>query len=95
MQYTGVVKWFSNKKGYGFINSQEVSGDIFAHFSSIEKKGFKGLRAGQTVYFELTEGPKGYHAKNIHIKDKGQNQVLPGQQSLPQNNTFIGNAGLF
>jgi CspA family cold shock protein len=61
----GTVKWFSNAKGYGFINSEEAGEDIFAHFSAIEMEGYKTLKQGQAVEFEITEGPKGLTATNI------------------------------
>lgn len=64
--HTGTVKWFSNAKGYGFIIADSVDGEIFAHFSSIASEGFKSLRAGQPVHFELEDGPKGIHAININ-----------------------------
>ena len=62
---TGVVKWFNNAKGYGFILPDEGNGDIFAHYSSINMPGYKTLKAGQLVSFEAAQGPKGLHASNI------------------------------
>ena len=62
---TGKVKWFNNAKGYGFILPEEGGEDLFAHYSSIEMDGYKTLKAGQDVEFEMLEGPKGYHAVNI------------------------------
>lgn len=62
---TGVVKWFNNAKGFGFIIPESGGGDVFAHYSSIEMDGYKTLKAGQTVVFELEDGPKGMHAINI------------------------------
>ncbi|RUO81241.1 cold shock domain protein CspD [Idiomarina tyrosinivorans] len=62
---TGKVKWFNNSKGFGFIESEEREGDIFAHYSTIEMEGYRTLKAGQAVEFELQEGPKGLHAANI------------------------------
>ncbi len=62
---SGVVKWFSNSKGYGFIAPEEGGDDIFAHFSAIEMEGYKTLKKGQTVEFKCTEGPKGLHAIEI------------------------------
>lgn len=65
---TGVVKWFNNAKGYGFVTPDEGSEDIFVHFSSIGMEGYKTLKEGQKVQFEVAEGPKGLHASNIqHI----------------------------
>ena len=62
---TGIVKWFNNTKGYGFILPDSGSGDIFAHYSAIDMDGYKTLKAGQTVQFEAEQGPKGLHAKRI------------------------------
>jgi CspA family cold shock protein len=62
---TGIVKWFNNTKGYGFILSENGGGDIFAHYSAIDMDGYKTLKAGQTVQFETEQGPKGLHAKHI------------------------------
>jgi len=66
---TGKVKWFNNAKGYGFILADEGGEDLFAHFSSIQMDGYKTLKAGQSVSFELTQGPKGNHAVNIREAD--------------------------
>lgn len=63
--YTGKVKWFNNTKGYGFILSDSFKDDLFAHYSMIQIEGYKTLKAGQTVTFETTPGPKGTHAVNI------------------------------
>ena len=63
--HTGRVKWFNNAKGYGFILAEEGAEDYFAHYSSIEMEGYKTLKAGQAVEFEILEGPKGSHAINI------------------------------
>ncbi|HBH36475.1 MAG TPA: cold-shock protein [Gammaproteobacteria bacterium] len=63
---TGTVKWFNNRKGYGFVvPDEQVEEDVFIHYSSIEMEGFKTLREGQKVNFELSDGPKGLHATNI------------------------------
>lgn len=62
---TGVVKWFSNAKGYGFILPDEGGDDVFAHFSAIQMDGYRSLKQGQKVEFELTSGPKGRTAANI------------------------------
>ena len=64
--YNGVVKWFDAKKGYGFILHPEDGSDIFVHYSQIHtEKRFKTLRTGETVEFDLVEGPKGLHAHNV------------------------------
>jgi CspA family cold shock protein len=59
---TGIVKWFNNAKGYGFILPDEGNTDVFAHYSAINMEGYKTLKAGQSVRFEVEAGPKGMHA---------------------------------
>ena len=60
----GTVKWFSNEKGYGFIERDEGD-DVFVHFSAITMDGYKSLREGQRVEFEVVEGNKGLQAANV------------------------------
>jgi CspA family cold shock protein len=60
----GRVKWFNAKKGYGFI-SKEGGEDVFVHHKEIQAEGFRTLDEGQEVEFEIDEGPKGAHAKNV------------------------------
>lgn len=62
---SGKVKWFNNAKGYGFIVENNKSEDLFAHYSAIKMDGYKTLKAGQPVQFEIIQGPKGLHAVNI------------------------------
>lgn len=62
----GTVKWFNNQKGYGFITDTEGK-DVFVHYSGILKDGFKALREGQTVEFELVDGEKGKQAANVTV----------------------------
>ena len=64
----GKVKWFNNAKGYGFILPESGEGDLFAHYSSIQMQGYKTLKAGQEVEFDVLEGPKGHHAVNIRYR---------------------------
>ncbi len=62
----GTVKWFNAEKGFGFITTEEGN-DVFAHFSQINKEGFKTLEEGQEVSFDVVEGDKGLQAENIEI----------------------------
>lgn len=62
---TGIVKWFNGAKGFGFITPDAGGDDVFAHFSEIKMDGFKVLKEGQTVQFDVTSGPKGAQASNI------------------------------
>lgn len=62
---TGIVKWFNDSKGFGFITPDDGSEDLFAHFSAIQMGGFKTLKEGQKVQFDIMQGPKGKQAANI------------------------------
>ena len=62
---TGIVKWFNESKGFGFIAPDGGGEDLFAHFSAIQSKGFRTLAEGQRVSFDVTNGPKGQQASNI------------------------------
>lgn len=62
---TGSVKWFNDAKGFGFITPDEGGDDLFAHFSAIVATGYKSLKEGDKVTFDVTEGPKGKQASNI------------------------------
>jgi len=64
MIYTGQVKWFDAKKGYGFIE-REDGDDVFVHFSAIQDEGFKSLEDGEEVEFEIVEGDRGPQAANV------------------------------
>ncbi len=65
---SGKVKWFSESKGYGFIEPEGGGEDIFVHFSSIKAEGFKTLNEGQSVTYNAEKGPKGMHAVAFLIK---------------------------
>ena len=81
---TGQVKWFNNAKGFGFILPDEGGGDLFAHYSAITMEGYKTLKAGQAVSFDIVEGPKGLHAANIAPvgnEEQGAQEARPAEQS--------------
>lgn len=61
---TGKVKWFNNTKGYGFIE-RENGGDVFVHYTAIQGEGFKSLKEGETVQFDVSDGEKGPQAINV------------------------------
>jgi CspA family cold shock protein len=61
----GIVKWFDCKRGYGFLNRPNDDRDIFVHYTSIEGEGFRSLRGGESVEFDLVEGDKGPQAKHV------------------------------
>ena len=63
---SGIVKWFNDAKGYGFIQ-QDTGGDVFVHYSAILGVGFRSLSEGQRVEFEVEEGLKGPQARNVYI----------------------------
>ncbi|KAB0484233.1 cold shock protein (beta-ribbon, CspA family) [Pseudomonas reinekei] len=65
VKVSGKVKWFNNAKGFGFINEDGKTEDLFVHYSAIQMDGYKTLKAGQAVVFEIIQGPKGLHAINI------------------------------
>ncbi|HSH30876.1 MAG TPA: cold-shock protein [Thiohalobacter sp.] len=62
---TGTVKWFNESKGFGFITPEDGGSDVFVHFSAIQGKGFKTLLEGQSVTFDVEQGPKGPQAANV------------------------------
>jgi CspA family cold shock protein len=62
---TGVVKWFSAEKGFGFVTPDDGSADVFVHFSAIQGDGYKSLDEGQKVEFDVTAGQKGPQAANL------------------------------
>ena len=62
---TGTVKWFNDSKGFGFITPEDGGNDLFVHFTAIQEPGFKTLKEGQRVSFDVTTGPKGQQALNI------------------------------
>jgi len=71
---TGTVKWFNNTKGYGFI-SQPSGADVFVHYSAIQDKGYKTLREGERVEFDVKTGPRGPQAENV-MRIEAQQQIM-------------------
>ena len=65
---TGVVKWFNDSKGFGFITPDEGGPDLFAHHTAIQMDGYKSLKEAQAVEFDVVTGPKGLQAANIRAK---------------------------
>lgn len=63
---TGLVKWFNDAKGYGFIQQEGSDKDVFVHYTAIQGEGFKTLAEGQKVDFDLIDGPKGPQAANVN-----------------------------
>src|SRR3954454_11632247 len=82
---TGTVKWFNDAKGFGFIEPDGGGAEVFAHFSAIAMEGFKTLKQGSRVTFEVTEGPKGQLAQNIQAEASlARPEALPGQMAERQ-----------
>lgn len=79
---TGTVKWFNNAKGYGFVLPEAGGDDLFIHYSSIQMDGYKSLKAGQEVMYELQEGPKGMHA--VDIRPTGPELGAESTEVTPQ-----------
>jgi len=65
MIYTGEVKWFDSKKGFGFIEREDSEEDVFVHFSAIQEEGYKSLEEGDEVEFEIVEADRGPQAENV------------------------------
>ncbi len=63
-QYTGVVRWFNNAKGFGFLGRQDGP-DVFVHYSSIQDDGYKSLKEGETISFDVIDGEKGPQADKV------------------------------
>jgi cold shock protein len=77
---SGKVKWFNNAKGYGFIVADGGDEDLFAHYSAIQMEGYRTLKAGQAVMFDILQGPKGLHATNIRSLLNTAEAVAPASQ---------------
>jgi CspA family cold shock protein len=77
---TGIVKWFNDAKGFGFIEPEGGGADVFAHFSAVQMEGFRTLKQGSRVEYELQQGPKGNLAQNIRPAN--------GQAAAPADETL-------
>jgi len=87
---TGTVKWFNNAKGFGFILPEDGGSDLFAHYSSIEMEGYKTLKAGQTVSFEVVTTDKGGHAKHIQLVEAEKHTGQP-PPNMPEATNMVAN----
>ncbi len=83
---TGIVKWFNNTKGFGFILADDGNEDIFAHYSAIEMDGFRTLKAGQSVEFDILRAEKGLHATSIRAANSqvSNTNATPNTDSLKE-----------
>jgi CspA family cold shock protein len=89
---TGQVKWFNNAKGFGFILPDDGGDDLFAHYSAISMEGYKTLKAGQAVSFDVIEGPKGLHAANIVTIGDDKEAAKPEASASDAANSDEGNS---
>lgn len=82
MAEVGLVKWFNDSKGYGFIQSDCCPNDIFVHYTAISGDGFKTLAEGENVHFELVDGPKGPLATNVARMSPQEREKLQGKSPV-------------
>ena len=85
----GTVKWFNDAKGFGFIEPKEGGEDVFAHFSAIQMEGFRTLKQGGTVSFELVQGPKGQLAQNIQPVEAALDPTAPAISPAEATSAFM------
>lgn len=76
---TGTVKWFNNAKGYGFVRPDEGGEDLFVHYSYIQMDGYKSLKSGQPVEYEIQPANKGFHAVNLRAHGEASNEADSGE----------------
>jgi CspA family cold shock protein len=80
----GTVKWFDSKKGFGFIKGQREGHDIFVHYTSIEGEGFRSLKNGESVEYELVQSEKGLQAQHVRPQRSAQGKLAPsGPAPMP------------
>ena len=79
----GTVKWFNDAKGFGFIQPDDGGSDVFAHFSAVQMDGFRTLKQGSRVDFELVQGPKGHLAQNIRyaVSERVEGRLVEAEVS--------------
>jgi cold shock protein len=82
----GTVKWFNDAKGFGFIEPEGGGADVFAHFSAVQMEGFRTLKQGGQVSFDLVLGPKGNLAQNIRPLDAPE-EAVPDTVTVPETTT--------
>ncbi len=82
----GTVKWFNDAKGFGFIEPEDGGADVFAHFTSIQSDGYRTLKQGGRVSFELVQGPKGVLAQNIRAlgRDDAAGELVQAAAEIPR-----------
>jgi CspA family cold shock protein len=81
----GTVKWFNDAKGFGFIEPQAGGADVFAHFSAVQMEGFRTLKQGSQVSYELVQGPKGDLAQNIKPIGSDVPEIATQEMALAAN----------
>jgi len=89
---SGKVKWFNNAKGYGFIVADNSDEDLFAHYSAIQMDGYRTLKAGQAVNFNIVQGPKGLHAVEIRAAEVSAPSAAPVTNTLDVRDTVSSEA---
>lgn len=80
----GTVKWFNDAKGFGFIEPEGGGEDVFAHFSAIQMEGFRTLKQGSKVSFDLVQGPKGMLAQNIRSAEPRETRAASATPISPE-----------
>ncbi|MGB3620669.1 DNA-binding protein [Ketobacter sp. MCCC 1A13808] len=91
---TGKVKWFNNAKGYGFVRPDCGGEDLFVHYSYICMDGYRSLKAGQQVTYDIREAPKGLHAVNINIIGTDQSSAPTEENQTESANDAVGSVEL-